>query len=1310
MVVYAFGQKVNQDHVKISWESIPTSMDPNSNISEVEKIDFVTTDLPAEIISCQVFPTKSESIENPVSVNSTRPDDLVQRPEMPALNQETSEMAFSQTTTHQKDLYSYRDSDPFLVILTAKEGLISHLYPLKLGKLLFDDQVPNIHVVKPAWKSKFEIHFKTYLDPNKFLMSDFHCKYRCNTFIPSYQIHVKGIIKNVAVDVIEDEIKQYSQCSEKYQIKLVIRFNKKIHNDKREIEWHPPTMLRMDCPEKGGGMLVLISPKISLDSYRKIMNYNYKLQAIEITLEKQGLIIIFVYNAPQNYNTDLFWTSHFPHDPTKQYIICGDFNLGFLPSYLNTNPGRFPFLASIYKNEMSIINSTCPTRLGSCHQQNSALDLTMVSRKLIPRTNWRTHTDTLGSDHFPIIFTINVQEEYVICPNGSTQKKNVDWTRAAVDLQEKLLDSASLENFHRTIYHYLEEKYPSTEKRKQALKIKPLWWNSNIQKEIALRRHYLNTFWRQPSLVTFIAKQYAKVRRLIVKYKRSVWRAYTTQINAHSSATDIWKAIKWFTGYKVRHSSPISLTTDLQYAFLKLVAPDDTAKGYSYPNNGISSELLHPIKNQEISKIITAHRSKSVPGPDSITYTSLAAFPNPVLQHLAQLFTSLLCHPRIPASWHDFYVIPIQNPNTVGDLATHYRPIALGNVLRKVFEKILASRISFHLERYGLRPQNQYGFRKGYNTTWNVMTIMKEEDVTSRLHQSNINMVIKELGLEVNPKKSQHSIFASVKPRMDECQYIKIVEHTLPALLEYSRSALQAIIDTTVHISQSMALVHCKQVILELQTSNNDIQLVWILSHSGIPGNEYVDQLAKSAAKVMPKINEPLTLQDYRIQYVQIDQVVYLVDCFRLNTEHDIMGKHLNCLHILPSASCILCHQQEDMDRQHLAKCPALKSSKEVDRYWEARARMFFVYIRENILFGGHHEVVVYLFPIHCRYNIIWNDRTTIGGGILCAIQNTLVIKEWDDIRLPPSLKGIRIQVSQFTIVGIYSSGPAHSYREWEQILEPRTTNMIICGDFNIPHFDDGRDWHLHRNPLIQVSNRHKWRLANHHLPTRMGTHRQQDTSPDLILISDNLYPDVLTTRHLDTMGSDHYHFSLHVNMTPLDTTNIVKYRRCGEPKKDVEKFVQAKMQQHTGEFTYQDIEEIAVEYNNVFHPLTQINSRPNKKPPWWNATCSKSIAEQRLALSWFCIQCTYENFLTARKVEAQTRRTLKKVKRASWKKYCLSITQNTTSQQVWKKIAWNKNSNKTQFLPPAYGNISLQHQFLQNLTQDSVNLAPPIG
>ncbi|KAJ4445997.1 hypothetical protein ANN_12683 [Periplaneta americana] len=84
------------------------------------------------------------------------------------------------------------------------------------------------------------------------------------------------------------------------------------------------------------------------------------------------------------------------------------------------------------------------------------------------------------------------------------------------------------------------------------------------------------------------------------------------------------------------------------------------------------------------------------------------------------------------------------------------------------------------------------------------------------------------------------------------------------------------------------------------------------------------------------------------------------VASFRINTEHDILGKHLNLLGILPSASCILCHQQEDMDRQHLAKYPALKSSKEVGRYWEARARMQTRLMAFNLLCGDRKAMSAY--------------------------------------------------------------------------------------------------------------------------------------------------------------------------------------------------------------------------------------------------------------------------------------------------------------------------------------------------------------
>ena len=46
-----------------------------------------------------------------------------------------------------------------------------------------------------------------------------------------------------------------------------------------------------------------------------------------------------------------------------------------------------------------------------------------------------------------------------------------------------------------------------------------------------------------------------------------------------------------------------------------------------------------------------------------------------------------------------------------------YRPISITPVLSKVYEKLVASRLSRYLERAGILSDSQYGFRKGLGTT-----------------------------------------------------------------------------------------------------------------------------------------------------------------------------------------------------------------------------------------------------------------------------------------------------------------------------------------------------------------------------------------------------------------------------------------------------------------------------------------------------------------------------------------------------------------------------------------------------------------
>lgn len=85
-----------------------------------------------------------------------------------------------------------------------------------------------------------------------------------------------------------------------------------------------------------------------------------------------------------------------------------------------------------------------------------------------------------------------------------------------------------------------------------------------------------------------------------------------------------------------------------------------------------------------------------------------------------------------------------------------------------------------------------------------------------------------------------------------------------------SQSALQAILDTKVNTTRSLAVVHCKQMLLELKNNNEDIQVVWIPGHTGIPGNEIVDKLAKAAIRESPKPNEQITINDFKLHHMQI--------------------------------------------------------------------------------------------------------------------------------------------------------------------------------------------------------------------------------------------------------------------------------------------------------------------------------------------------------------------------------------------------------------------------------------------------------
>ena len=73
----------------------------------------------------------------------------------------------------------------------------------------------------------------------------------------------------------------------------------------------------------------------------------------------------------------------------------------------------------------------------------------------------------------------------------------------------------------------------------------------------------------------------------------------------------------------------------------------------------------------------------------------------------------MLTHGFLPSSFMDTTIIPLVK-NRCADLSdiNNYRPVAIANVLSKVFENILLNRC----EEYLFTTDNQFGFKSGCST------------------------------------------------------------------------------------------------------------------------------------------------------------------------------------------------------------------------------------------------------------------------------------------------------------------------------------------------------------------------------------------------------------------------------------------------------------------------------------------------------------------------------------------------------------------------------------------------------------------
>ena len=166
----------------------------------------------------------------------------------------------------------------------------------------------------------------------------------------------------------------------------------------------------------------------------------------------------------------------------------------------------------------------------------------------------------------------------------------------------------------------------------------------------------------------------------------------------------------------------------------------DPEASYENEEEGDGHKIQKRIKMKEFKQHLRNCKKKSAPGVDKVTYTMLKNLPKKYYNKIMRLYNASLRTGHFPTPWKLAKTIMVAKPNKDNSKVNNFRPISLISCISKLYERILAARISKHMERNNLYAKTQSGFRKQRMTTDQLLRLsedchlnFKEKKITAAL-------------------------------------------------------------------------------------------------------------------------------------------------------------------------------------------------------------------------------------------------------------------------------------------------------------------------------------------------------------------------------------------------------------------------------------------------------------------------------------------------------------------------------------------------------------------------------------------------
>ena len=491
---------------------------------------------------------------------------------------------------------------------------------------------------------------------------------------------------------------------------------------------------------KGGGIGCYIRNDTNYYIVHTEINNDIEIQILRITYPET--LIMNVYRPPkgnwENFVKQMDAAMMYRKGREK-VVIGGDFNVDFI----NTQHNFTTELVNWVSDNELVQKIYSPTRI----QGNSCSLLDNI---------FTTETSTEGvilltdiSDHLGVAVPLLTQK--------GKQKRKANHAINQRDTRpenlKQLNDLAKATNWN----FLTEEKDPCNAFYNKFVELYDICCPI-IRKKTFNRNYHPRSIWMTYGLLVSRRKkaqlhktaaeknEWDNYKRYRMIYNKTVKLAKILHLNEsikkyHGNGKKIWDTINNYINRQTKSQRDIN---KIRIAGQDICDNKEMAKAFNTQFSKIGEELSSKINNaysykkflgerkgtelkfeqvtkEDVVKLIRKMEAKRSTGHDGISNFVLKSIAEGIAEPLTLIINHIIKTETFPKEWKLAKVVPIYKNKGNPEEITNYRPISLLPTMSKIIEKILDKQIRDYMNKNEYFAKNQYGFRKGSETTHAVI-------------------------------------------------------------------------------------------------------------------------------------------------------------------------------------------------------------------------------------------------------------------------------------------------------------------------------------------------------------------------------------------------------------------------------------------------------------------------------------------------------------------------------------------------------------------------------------------------------------